>query len=507
MSRPTGPGREGLHNILFIHAESMDGRKMGCMGHAATRGATPNLDSLARSGVIFDNAYSNCPVCNPSRASMWSGKYPHYYQSWNNHEGLREGVPTFRTTFDRAGYLTGAIGPLDYMQGKHSIRDRIGSWTRSAIIQRPISRTPLPRVVEDEIPYASDWRRTYQAIDWLREAASDSRPFLLYLTTSLVHPSFTAQRRHVELIDENKIEIPPGLRSIDETDHPVVRYMRIAKNCKNRFSEDLARQIRHVYFAMIANLDEMIGRVVRSLEDLGLMESTYIIFSSDHGEMAAEQNQILKRSMFEPSIHEPLIVSGPGIRSNARVSEPVSLIDIYPTLLDMGRLNYDDYRRHPGYPQSLDGESLMPLLRGEEADRRDWAYAEYNGDRCCTGTFMIRKGNWKYVKYIGYAPQLFDLEEDPWEDNDLSTQRHEIVEEMDGLLMSNFDCGAIDAAAKAYDRRSFAEWRARAIANQTYRQTMSRVYSGYDNPSVEEMAPWTDEEERIIETWLAKGPG
>ena len=79
-------------NIVFIHAESMDGRKMGCMGHPALKDATPNLDRLAAEGVLFANAYSNCPVCNPSRASMWTGKYPHYRDCWNNHEGLRDGV-------------------------------------------------------------------------------------------------------------------------------------------------------------------------------------------------------------------------------------------------------------------------------------------------------------------------------------------------------------------------------------------------------------------------------
>ena len=130
-------------NIVLIIAESMDGRKMGCMGHAASERSTPNLDALARRGVLFTNAYSTCPVCNPARASIWSGKYPHFYECWNNHEGLKEHIPTFRTILDQAGYLTSAIGPLDYTHGKHSIRDRIGSWTARACRSLRTARPPV----------------------------------------------------------------------------------------------------------------------------------------------------------------------------------------------------------------------------------------------------------------------------------------------------------------------------------------------------------------------------
>ena len=157
--------REGKtkDNILFIVAESMDGRVMGSMGHPAMAGATPNLDALAERGVLFTNAYSNNPVCAPSRASMWTGQYPHYYDCWNNHEGLRDGTPTFRTALESAGYLTEAIGPLDYACGMHSIRDRVGSWTRSANIMRPICRTPFPAVTDENALLSRDADRCDQA--------------------------------------------------------------------------------------------------------------------------------------------------------------------------------------------------------------------------------------------------------------------------------------------------------------------------------------------------------
>ncbi|MFW6279521.1 MAG: sulfatase [Planctomycetota bacterium] len=493
-------------NILFIHAESMDGRKMGCMGNGAMTEATPHLDSLAERGTLFTEAYSNCPVCNPSRASMWSGKYPHFYDCWNNHEGLDEAVPTFRTTFQRAGYRTAAIGPLDYQWGKHSIRDRIGSWTRSAEIHRPISRTPMPQIADDDQPtWGGDWERTHQATNFLRKAAGGDRPFMLYLTTGLVHPAFCAQKQYLERINEDEIQIPPTLGGLDRAEHPVDKYMRITKNCSRPFSPSLVRKMRHIYYAMISTLDDMVGHILRTLRDLGLSESTYIVFSSDHGEMAGEHNQILKRSMYEASVHEPLIIAGPDVEQGATVSRPVSLIDLYPTLMDMARISYNDFASHPRYPDSLDGQSLMPLLGGEnDPSRRDWVFGEYNGDRCCTGSYMLRRGRWKYIKHVGYNPKLFDLQDDPWEENNVAAEKPEIAAEMEGILADNFACEQIDARAKSYDRQSFRQWRRHAREEGTYRETMAHVYSGYDRQSIEELRPWREEDEQKIEQWLGE---
>ncbi len=492
-------------NIIVIIAESMDGRKMGCMGHAPLRDATPHMDSLAADGVLFRNAYTTCPVCNPARASMWSGKYPSAYDCWNNHEGLRDGVPTFRDVFDRAGYQTAAIGPLDYTHGKHSIRDQAGSWTRAARIMRPASRTPLPQVVADGSCNQRDWQRTEQAVAWMRQAAAAPEPFMLYLTTGLVHPAFVADHEHMARIDADAIEIPPTLGGVTPDMHPVEQHIRVTKNCDKRFSETLVRRIRHVYFAMIAALDDMVGRVLEELDELGLSDTTYVVFSSDHGEMAGEQNQILKRHMAEPSSRIPLIVRGPGVRQGAAVDTPVSLVDLYPTLLDMAGIDFAEFANRPAYPDCLDGESLLPQLTENTPRRRDWAFCEYQGDRCCTGAFMLRRGRWKYINYVGYAPQLFDVEADPWETRDVADDRPDVVAELDSVLQDHFDCDAIDARAKRYDRDSFKAWREKALAAGNYEETMAHVYSGFDRQSIEDIMPWTEADEARIEAWLQQG--
>lgn len=491
-------------NIVHIHAESMDGRKMGCMGEPALQGLTPNLDSLAQEGVLFTNSYSVCPVCNPSRASMFTGRYPDYYDCWNNHEGLREGTPILRDVLGSAGYQTAMIGPLDYKWGMHSIRDQVGSWTRSAMIHRPISRTPLPEVTADDSPYRRDWQWTWQACDWMREASARRSPFYCYLTTGLVHPAFRAAQRHMDMIDPDAIEMPPDIGPVSDDDHPVMRYIRITKNCDKGLSRAMVRQIRHVYCAMIVALDEMVGRVLDTLDDLGVRDNTYIVFSSDHGEMAGEQNQILKRTMYEPSIHGPMIVTGPDVRSGAEVETPVSLIDLYPTFMDMARTSYEEHALTERFPESIEGESLMPQLAGNAPRERDWAFAEYNGDRVCTGTYMVRRGQWKYVHYVGFDPMLFDLQADPWEVNDVASAQPEIVGQMHRVLTDNFDCEAIDARAKAYDRECFTAWREKTLADATYRDTMAHIYSGFDRQCIEDIMPWTDEDEEQIVAWLGE---
>ncbi|MEE2752718.1 MAG: sulfatase-like hydrolase/transferase [Candidatus Latescibacterota bacterium] len=489
-------------NIVFIHSESMDGRKMGCMGHPALKNATPNMDRIAREGVLYRNAYTNCPVCNPSRASMWTGKYPSHRDCWNNYEGLRDGVQTFQDTLNAVGYRTKAIGPIDYAHGKHSIRDRVGSWTRAAMIERSTVRTPLQMVVGAGEANQRDWEHTNNAIKEISEASRDGRPFWTYLTTGLVHPAFVAEQRHLDLIDKDAIDIPL-LFGLEGTTNPAVRQQRILKNCDTEFSENMVREIRHIYFAMIAALDEMVGRVLQHIDDLGLADSTYVIFSSDHGEMAGEQNQVLKRSMFEASSHVPLIVRGPGIRRGVEVDTPVSLIDLYRTFMDMANANYDDFADRPGYAESLDGESLLPQLTAGSEREQDWAFCEYHGDRVCTGTFMLRQAEWKLIRHMGYDSELYSLVDDPCEIDDVSGKSPDVVTRLEGVLDANFDCKGIDTRAKAYDREEFLKWRDKARLEGVYEDTMAHVYSGFDRQTIEDMRPWTKSDEDQIEAWLA----
>jgi len=491
MSGSSSSGR-GRPNVLFIQTDSQDGRVLGCTGHPAMGRATPNIDALARDGTLFGGAYCNNPICCPSRSSMWSGQWTHHCGGWNNFKGLEPGTPTFQTRLDEAGYLTQTFGKLDYLSGSHTVRARVSAWTRSASILRPAYSDHAPVVRDDDSVrvHEHDWRKIDDSTAWLSNvASSDDRPFMLYVGISAPHPGFTTSRLYHDRIDQEGIAMPPE----DEQDHPVMRYMRTCKNWEHGWGEDMMRRVRGVYFAMIAEVDAMVGRLLGALDELGLAESTYVIFTSDHGEMAGEHRQYYKMCHYEPSARVPLIVRGPGVRRGARTESLVSLVDMYPTLMDLAGAPH---------PDGLDGQSLMGELTGQAATGHDQVLAECHDSSCSTGSFMLRRGDWKYIAYVGYAPQLFDLAADPWEIRNLAGARPDIVAEMDRRLRDIVDYEAVDARIKAHDRRSFAEWRGQERAAGTYERTMARIHSGWDAADAP-VSPWTAEDEARIERWLA----
>ncbi|MFW5788207.1 MAG: sulfatase-like hydrolase/transferase, partial [Halanaerobiales bacterium] len=284
-------------------------------------------------------------------------------------------------------------------------------------------------------------------------------------------------------------QIPPQ----DKTDHPVLNYQWATKNCNRDLPEEHIREIRKTYLAMVATLDEMLGNFLTEIKDMGLNESTYIIFTSDHGEMAMEHDQILKRTMYESSIHVPMIITGPEVKKGLEIENPVSLIDIFPTLMDIADCSTDI---------ELEGESLVPLLAGKSDKRRDWIFSEYHGDRCNTGAYMLRKGNWKYIHYVGYEPLLFNLNEDPWEIDNVAAENTKKVAEFEKLLGDILDYKEVDQKAKKYDKENFRKWRKEHIEIGNYKKIMSEVYSGFDRLTIEDIVPWKKADEMIIEEWL-----
>ncbi|MGC9350055.1 MAG: sulfatase-like hydrolase/transferase [Anaerolineae bacterium] len=483
-------------NLILIECDSMDGRWMGCMNHPAMARATPNLDALAERGVLFRNTYTNNPVCCPSRASMFSGLYTHHCEGWNNYKGLEPGEPTFLTRLDEAGYRTQTFGKTDYLSGHHTIRARVSPWTRSAFIPRNEYRMEGPEIIDGEVKrvHEYDWKTVDRGVSWLEEAATDPEtPFTLYLGLNAPHPAFRTSSYWLDKVDEAGITVPPE----DQHHHPALAYQRFHKNWLHGFDDDTVLTVRRIYAAMIAETDAMVGAVMDAVDRLDLAATTAIIFISDHGELAMDHRQFYKMSMYEGSVRVPMIVAGPEVSGGRIIDDLVSLIDIYPTLMDMTGT--------PG-PESLEGHSLTPLVQGDQDEGRpDVVLSQFHGSTLPTGTFMLRQGPWKYVAYVGYPPQLFNLEDDPEEIHDLAETRSDVVKELDDRLRQMVDYEAVDARVKAYDRRAFAEWRSAHRAEGTYEQLMARVYSGWDHLTADDIRPWTPEDEALIIDWLKGG--
>jgi len=484
-TKPLVSGKPKRHNVLFIMCDSMDGRVMGCMGDGAAH--TPNLNRLAGEGVLFRHHYCNSPLCVPSRASAWSGLHTHKCEGWNNNKGLEREDRTFNSDLLAGGYLTQFIGKNDYLSGGHTVGARVGAWTRSSGVRLPmisgqkfeiLKPEPDPRKVKEP-----DWKKKNECEKWLEEyAASDRKqPFLLYCGLTFPHPSYRTSEYWRSRIDAKKIAVPP---KDTEPWHPAVKYMKIIKSANRDFTNDLIIGVRQTYRAMVAEVDCITGELIKKLEDLELRDSTYVIFCSDHGDMQMEHNLTHKQCLFEGAVHVPLIIAGPGVRKGAVVNNLVSLVDLYPTLMDMASL--------PA-PKGLDGRSLMPLLRGEsDPGRPDWVLSQYHGDYSDTGSFMLRQGDWKYIAWAGYEPQLFNLKDDPWEISNCARQRPDVVKKMDTNLGEVVDVEATDAKVKAYDKASFRQWRSEQN-EKDYWDFMKNLYRGF-----------SDKDQRLIDEWIVK---
>lgn len=479
-------------NIVFIQCDSMDGRMMSCMDHPAMKGVTPNMERLKQKGVMFKNAYSNNPICVPSRSSMWSGKFTHNCEGWNNYKGLEENSPTFETKLKENGYVTQTYGKTDYLSGHHTDRARVTAWLRSAEIMRPTYNIKTPVIIDEmeKRVHHTDWETIDNGINWIRDNHRSQKPFMLYLGLNSPHPAFRTSRYYYDLIDKEKIDIPP----IDGSRHPSIEYQKIQKNWQHGFSDDIVKEVRHTYFAMIAEVDAMLGEVLLALDEMGLDNSTYIIFTSDHGELAMEHQQYFKMSLYEGSVRVPLIISGPGIVEDKTVNDLTSLVDIYPTLMDLCGI----YK-----PLDLDGQSLLPELKGEDGNRRQWVISECHDSTCNTGFFMLRQGDWKYNKYVGYESQLFNLKDDPHEIINLADTDKEKAEEMDTKLRNIVDYEAVDAKVKAYDKSSFIKWREEQKRNGTYEKRMALIHSGFDNVHKDDIIEWSRKDEDKINKWLS----
>ena len=232
------------------------------------------------------------------------------------------------------------------------------------------------------------------------------------------------------------------------------------------------------------------------MNELGLSKDTYFVFSSDHGELALEHQDWYKMSMYEGSVRVPLVLTGPGVRPDRRLPNHVSLIDLCPTFMEMGALPARD---------GLDGDSLLPLAIGQTTDSRDWAYACFTGCTLNTSAYMLRKDRWKYVAYAGYRPQLFDVERDPLELTDLSSEQPDVVNRLDADLRSIVDYDQTHRDWVAYSKEAFRQWRRQAMRglhvdasyslrehpSSDYWRIMDNCFTGYNQ-----------DDEGIVKRWL-----
>ncbi|XP_072778114.1 arylsulfatase K isoform X4 [Taeniopygia guttata] len=464
----------------------------------------PSINFMKRHGTVFLNAYTNSPICCPSRAAMWSGLFTHITESWNNFKGLDPGYVTWMDLMEKHGYHTQKFGKLDFTSGHHSVSNRVEAWTRDVNFLLRQEGRPMVKVTGHRKQIRvmeTDWQNTDKAVNWIKEEAVNfTQPFILYLGLNLPHPypspyagenfgssTFLTSPYWLEKVNYEAIKIPKW-SSLSEM-HPVDYYSSYTKNCTGEFTMEEVRNIRAFYYAMCAETDAMLGEIISALQNTGLLGKTIVIFTADHGELAMEHRQFYKMSMYEGSSHVPLLVMGPGLREQHQIPNVVSLVDIYPTMLDIARIPV---------PQNLSGYSLIPLLR-EKAEnkvsptgpRPSWVLSEFHGCNVNSSVYMLRIGKWKYITYSdgsSVLPQLFDLTADPDELTNLAIKFPVTVHSLDKILRSIVNYPKVSSSVQEYNKQQFISWKqslghnySSVIANLRWHQDWLKDQKKYEN--------------------------
>ena len=487
-------------NIIHFHAESWDGRMLGCQGyHPAMDKATPNIDQLAEEGVIFENTYCTNPICCPSRANMLSGTYTHTCESWSNFKGLETGMWTLHRGLKQT-HDTLLLGKhMDHLTGGHSIMNRVADFLE------PLNDKSLPVMNDDtaqnfaidpgneERYHERDWKILDEASDFIRERKEEDRPFFISINSNLVHAAFKTNRYWLEKIPEELVDVP----ALDTSDHPAEVYQRHSKGWRFGLDDDTVKTVRRIYFAMCAEGDAIVGKLLEGISQKGLAENTVFLFSSDHGELALEHQQYYKMSLLEGSARVPLVMRGPGIPAGQRVQTPVSLVDLAPTICDIAGLPLR---------ASFDGESLLPVAQAKHDVERGWALASYSGVTSNTFSWMLRKDEYKLIVHEGFPHRLFNLEKDPGELNDLAATESKKVNELLGILDGEVNRKETIDVWEKWRKDQFAQFNRQAKRGLYLDQSYSlakKPSSTYEDLIDNAMTGWSSDDEDRAQKWLS----
>lgn len=420
-------------NILFIFSDQQNRYALGCMDNPNVE--TPNLDRLAERGVLFRRCYSNDPVCGPFRGSLMTGQYTSRCGVNGNGAPLPEGTTTFADAFNEAGYQTSWVGKWHLGgNGNCPIPAKLrGGFQRFKGYQ---CYNGFYKDVcfydEQDKEHRYDYHRTDVttdiAISELELLAGKDKPFMLMMSYQAPHYPEQPAPEYEAMYNDRKIIRRPNCQDIDPfTPTFSPRSPRPVENDPDfqRYGNNLDEYIR-LYNAMCTQIDANIGRLIETLERLGVADNTVIVFTSDHGDMQGSHGLKNKCLPHEESAGIPLIVYAPGLPGGRVTDALVAGIDLMPTCLELAGI---------APVRSVDGKSIAGFLRGETEETCDEVFSE-RGDWC-----MIVKDGWKLAaerQDDGLAPTFMThLDADPYElnnrveDQDVAELRNSLLAELE----------------------------------------------------------------------------
>jgi iduronate 2-sulfatase len=442
-------------NVLFI---AVDDLRLQANVYGQNQMITPSLDRLGNESVVFDRAYCNVPVCGASRASLMSGLKPtseRFVTYYSKKDIDAPEVPSIPMWFKEHGYTTLSLGKI-----YHHSEDDLSAWSETPYLptagigfqsyltqeskdiveanrtsEKPnLVKGPAFEAADVEDNDYPDGMLTVKAIEDLKKFSESKEPFFMAVGFWKPHLPFNAPKKYWDMYNAEDIQLadnpnmPENAPAEAQHQWEELRGMYDDIPQDGPVSDELARQLKHGYYACVSYTDAQIGMLLDELERLGLAENTIVVLWGDHGWHLGEHGMWCKHCHFDKVLNAPLMVKAPGKSKNEKSHSLVEFIDIYPTLCDLAGIEK---------PNHLDGKSFAPVLKDPSLKHKEAVFSRYHtGESVITDRYL-------YTEWTNGSGEksnmLYDHANDPKENINVvgESQYEELVIEMKGLLMEN----------------------------------------------------------------------
>jgi arylsulfatase len=429
------------YNVLFLVADDFRYDAVGSNGNPVVQ--TPNLDALAREGVRFTNAFAQNFSCTPTRVAMLTGRYPHSNRATSNHTRLRDREITLPEILQNHGYYTAGVGKMildepgvnqgfRYIQAVHNeLVHTIVDGDSSAVplgaraLDFTFDRMRISGTYHGPVEQFRDRRMTHSILSLMDEHRDDN--FFIWAAFHATHHVNAPPEPWASMYNADDMTLPPG--GPQEFDRKPAE-QKVQTGRFSSLTDDEKRQIIASYYGDTSHLDHHVGMMLEKLRELDLLEKTLIVFVGDQGVYLGEHGMQGKNvvSLYDQAVHIPVCIRLPGVlTAGSAVEGLVEQIDLMPTILDILGIPV---------PYVVQGENMMPLIKGEKKELRDAVFAQhfytpqYQSVDPASILTMVRNHEHKLIYRSGGISELYDLQNDPHELNNIADRKPEIVSDL-----------------------------------------------------------------------------